>query len=78
MQQVELARLSRQCQAIVTRLQQGPASNTVLAGYSLKYTSRISDLRAKGYDIRVDFRDTRSGVTVYRLHTGVIEQLALL
>jgi hypothetical protein len=34
---------------------------------SLKYTSRISDLRHAGYDVRVVERDYASGRTVYRL-----------
>lgn len=44
-------RLSGQNAAILARLQRGPASNEELAGISLKYTSRISDLRAAGYNV---------------------------
>jgi hypothetical protein len=44
-------RLGRQCQAVLDRLRRGPTSNYDLALISLKYTSRISDLRAKGYTI---------------------------
>jgi uncharacterized protein YmfQ (DUF2313 family) len=63
----EARRLSGQCAAILQRLHQGPATNRELAGLSLKYTSRLSDLRAAGYDVRVVERDYASGRTVYRL-----------
>jgi hypothetical protein len=63
----EARRLSGQCAAILARLHQGPATNRELAGLSLKYTSRLSDLRAAGYDVRVVERDYASGRTVYRL-----------
>jgi hypothetical protein len=64
---VELTRLSRQCQAIAARLQAGPATNTELARLSLKYTSRISDLRAKGWNVVCLERDYATGVSVYAL-----------
>lgn len=52
--------------AVLERLTQGPASNVELAGLCLKYTGRISDLRAEGYPIRcVRQRDT--GATLYVL-----------
>lgn len=46
----EKPRLSRQCRMILERLQLGPATNRELAELALKYTGRISDLRASGYD----------------------------
>jgi hypothetical protein len=63
----EIKRLSGQNAAILNRLQAGPASNHELAALSLKYTSRVSDLRAAGYDVRVVERDYASGLTMYRL-----------
>lgn len=45
-------RLSGQNAAVLARLRQGPATNAELAGISLKYTSRISDLRDAGFVIR--------------------------
>jgi hypothetical protein len=63
----EIKRLSGQNLAILTRLQAGPASNFELAQIALKYTSRLSDLRAAGYDVRVVERDYASGLTMYRL-----------
>ena len=63
----EKTRLSTQCQSILARLQQGPASNSELARLALKYTSRISDLRDKGYRIDVTERDYETGVAVYAL-----------
>jgi hypothetical protein len=44
-------RLNRQCQAILDRLREGPATSYEMAGLALKYTSRISDLRANGFAI---------------------------
>jgi hypothetical protein len=63
----EARRLSGQCAAILALLHQGPASNFDLALISLKYTSRISEIRQAGYDVRVVERDYASGRTVYRL-----------
>ena len=37
--------------AILERLRAGPATNVELAAMSLKYTSRLSDLRAAGHVI---------------------------
>ena len=45
-------RLSAQSLAILERLRRGRATNAELAGIALKYTSRTSDLRAAGYDVR--------------------------
>lgn len=63
----EAPRLSKQCAAILTRLQQGPATNRELAEMSLKYTSRISDLRAAGYEVEVTSRDHATGLNIYEL-----------
>lgn len=67
----ERDRLSRQCAAILTRLRRGPATNVELAGLALKYTSRISDLRERGYAIVVVSRDRRTGLTIYQLAESV-------
>jgi hypothetical protein len=48
----DVPRLSNQCRQILERLRIGPASNIELAQIALKYTSRISDLRAAGYEVR--------------------------
>ena len=58
-------RLSRQCALILERLRQGPATNAELAGTSLKYTSRVSDLRRAGYAI--DCERLKDGLTRYTL-----------
>lgn len=58
-------RLTGQNLAIFERLKKGPAYNTELAAISLKYTSRLSDLRAAGHKIKCD--RLRDGVTVYTL-----------
>ncbi len=63
----ETPRLSRQCRQILERLQRGPATNKELSAIALKYTGRISDLRASGYNIEVSKRDHKTGVTVYKL-----------
>jgi hypothetical protein len=69
--EAEEPRLSRQCRAILARLQRGPATNGELAEIALKYTGRISDLRpglrAAGRDIKVVERDTKTGRVLYAL-----------
>lgn len=63
---VETPRLSRQCEEILTLLKAGPVSNRALSGIALKYTSRISDLRAAGYNIQARV-DRVTGLTMYHL-----------
>jgi hypothetical protein len=58
-------RLSGQCAAILALLRAGPRTNAELAAVSLKYTSRLSDLRAAGYEITC--QRLEGGVTLYRL-----------
>ena len=58
-------RLDSQCDRMLARLQKGAATNVELAGISLKYTSRLSDLRQLGHQI--DCEKRANGVTVYRL-----------
>jgi len=56
-----------QADQILERLREGHATNAELAEISLKYTSRISDLRARGIDVRVIRQDRSTGLTVYGL-----------
>jgi hypothetical protein len=63
----ERERLSQQCWKILWRLRQGPATNVELARIALKYTGRISDLRAAGFNITVKSRNRKSGITTYQL-----------
>lgn len=61
-------RLSKQCREILQMLRdRETVTNTELATISLKYTSRISGLRAAGFTIEVVKEDCRSGVRWYRL-----------
>ena len=48
----DLDRLSEQTRAVYVRLCQGWATNAELAAIALKYTSRISDLRANGIAVK--------------------------
>lgn len=50
----DVPRLTGQNAAVLDRLKRGPATAAELAALSLKYTSRISDLRAAGYKITHD------------------------
>ena len=61
----DVPRLTGQNAAILAQLQHGPATNAMLARLSLKYTSRISDLRAAGYRIKCERMDR--GLTIYTL-----------
>jgi hypothetical protein len=62
----ERRRLKGQNAAILDRLRQGPATNRELVGMSLKYTSRVSDLRERGCVIHCD-EDRATGLNTYRL-----------
>jgi hypothetical protein len=66
----EAPRLSKQCRAILDRLQLGPASNSELASIALKYTGRVSEIRKAGHDIRVIEKDHKTGRVVYGLYVG--------
>lgn len=66
-EKVERPRLTGQNQAVLERLQQGPATNFELNQIAIKYTSRISDLRAAGYNVVVVDRDRATGRTMYQL-----------
>ena len=58
-------RLRGQCLAIYDRLRRGPATNVELAAISLKYTSRVSDLRDNGFVITCVRGE--GGLTTYTL-----------
>jgi hypothetical protein len=68
----ELRRLTGQSAAILARLQRGPATARELSALSLKYTSRISDLRKAGYDVRCR-EDAETGVSTYTLDVPASE-----
>lgn len=53
-QPADRQRLSGQSLAIYNRLKAGKASNRELAQISLKYTSRISDIRAAGFAVECE------------------------
>ena len=59
-------RLDSQCDRMLARLQKGAATNVELSAISLKYTSRISDLRKSGHNIP-EPEKRANGLTVYRL-----------
>ena len=64
----EAPRLSKQCGLILERLRaNGTATNRELSLLSLKYTSRISEIRQAGYDVRVISRDHETGLNTYAL-----------
>lgn len=73
----EAPRLSRQCQEILSRLERGRATNQELAQIALKYTSRISDLRANGFQVEVVERDHATGLVWYEWRKPVGPQLGL-
>jgi len=63
----DVSRLTGQNALVLDALQHGPKTNKQLAFFSLKYTSRISDLRAAGYTISCERLD--GGLRLYRLET---------
>lgn len=60
-------RLRGQSAAILERLQRGRATNRELSAISLKYTSRISDIRQAGYVVNCVKHDHATGLAVYEL-----------
>jgi hypothetical protein len=62
-------RRASQKDRILWRLMSGPATNAELAAISLKYTGRISDLRADGWRIEPTLQP--DGRTIYRLRGRV-------
>jgi TPP-dependent trihydroxycyclohexane-1,2-dione (THcHDO) dehydratase len=65
----ERPRLKRQAIAVLERLQAGRASNLELvdAGGGVRYSARIAELRAVGYDVQIVERDHATGRVVYEL-----------
>lgn len=63
----ERKRLTGQNLAILDALKRGPMRNTDLALIALKYTSRLSDIRKAGYEVRIKSHDRQTGVVVYEL-----------
>lgn len=64
----EAPRLSKQCRLILERLRtSGPATDRELSEIALKYTSRISEIRAAGHNVHVIQRNSETGLTVYKL-----------
>lgn len=61
----EMQHLTTQNAKILARLQRGPASNVELAKLSLKYTSRLSDLRKAG--LTVTCKRIPGGLSIYTL-----------
>lgn len=60
-------RLSRQCQLILDRLTEGPATNRELSQIALKYTGRISELKQAGYKVACYDQNRVTGFSRYRL-----------
>ena len=60
-------RLSAQSAAILSLLRERPRSNAELSRVALKYTSRISDIRAAGYRVEAFNQNHVTGEAWYRL-----------
>ena len=65
----DVPRLTGQNALVLDALREGPKTNKQLAFLSLKYTSRISDIRAAGYDVYIVERNHKTGLTLYALRT---------
>ena len=61
----DIPRLRGQNARVLKRLRLGPATNAELSTISLKYTSRVSDLRAMGFEIVCE--RGRGGLNSYSL-----------
>lgn len=69
----EKARLSRQCDAILNHLRAGRITNDELSKISRKYTSRVSEIRQAGNDVRVVEHNRKTGLAVYALFVDGLE-----
>ena len=65
----DVARLGGQNTTVLDRLRKGPATSHELARISLKYTSRISDLRKAGHVITCE-RTSAGGVYTLEASNG--------
>jgi len=63
----DVRRVTGQNAAILARLREGPATNVELSAISLRYSARMFDLRAAGYDITGE--RLPGGIHVYTLNT---------
>jgi Helix-turn-helix domain len=63
----EKPRLRSQCKTILHWLKRGRVSNVLLAEISLKYTSRISDLRKAGHNVKCVAKNRSTGMSWYEL-----------
>jgi len=63
---VNKIRRGTQVHKILERLRRGPATNVELAELAIKYSGRVSDLRALGYNIQC-VNQNEHGVTTYVL-----------
>ena len=61
----EKKRYGNQCETILAKLREGSVTNHELSDISLKYTSRISDLRKAGHVIECVVRS--GGLRIYRI-----------
>jgi hypothetical protein len=61
------ARLSKKCLEVLAMLRQGEVTNVELAQVALDYRGRIRDLRAAGFRIECLDKQSKSGVTRYKL-----------
>lgn len=62
-------RLDAQSDQILALLMRRPATNAELSEIALKYTSRVSDLRKRGYNIKC--KRLKGGTTEYRLEKAM-------
>jgi hypothetical protein len=64
------ARLSKKCLEVLAMLRRGEVTNVELAQVALDYRGRIRDLRAAGFRIECLDKQSKSGVTRYKLMEG--------
>jgi hypothetical protein len=63
-------RLSKKCLEVLAMLRQGEVTNVELAQVALDYRGRIRDLRAAGFHIECFDKQSKTGVTRYKLMEG--------
>lgn len=60
-------RLSKKCLEVLEMLRKGEVTNVELVQVALDYRGRIRDLRAAGFQIQCLDKQSKSGVTRYKL-----------
>jgi hypothetical protein len=66
-EEADKPRINGQAERILSRLREGPATNVELSAIALRYSARLGELKAAGFDWEITDRNRETGVNTYRL-----------